>query len=83
MRTDRQTEQINPSMKQHFEVFMNYQWDNLVKLLLVAEFTANVESKETTKYTSLFASHGADGVMICMEFRGASWNNHKIDADLV
>jgi len=81
--TDGQTEWMNANMEQYLTVFVNHQQDNRVKWLLMAEFTANNGTSETTNCTPLFAVHGADPQMSCS---GESMQEHdhcRLDADHV
>jgi len=48
---DGQTEQMNASMEQYLQVFVNHQQDYWVEWLPLAEFVANSGTSESTKCT--------------------------------
>ena len=56
--TDRQTEQLNQTLKQYLRCYINYQQDNWVSLLPIAQFAYNSATTETTKISPFFANYG-------------------------
>jgi hypothetical protein len=58
--TDGQTERMNAGMEQYLRVFVNYQLDDWVQWLPLAEFTANNGMSESTKCTPFCAVQGVD-----------------------
>jgi hypothetical protein len=58
--TDGQTERMNAGMEQYLWVFVNYQQDDWVQWLLLAEFAANNGMSKSTKCTPFFAVQGVD-----------------------
>jgi len=60
LQTDGQTERMNASMEQYLRVFVNYQQDDWVQWLPLAEFAANNGVSETTKCTPFFAVQGTN-----------------------
>ena len=58
--TDGQTERMNAGMEQYLRVFVNYQQDDWVQWLPLAEFAANNGTSESTKCTPFFAVQGMD-----------------------
>jgi len=56
--TDGQTEQVNHILEQYLQVYINYQQDNWVHLLPLAEFTYNNISHSMTMVTPFFANKG-------------------------
>ena len=55
---NRQTEQVNQTLKQYLCIYCNYQQDNWVKLLLLVEFAYNNALKATTGLSLFFANKG-------------------------
>src|SRR5882724_8479920 len=56
--TDGQTECINQILEQYLRVYVNYQQDDWVNLLLLAEFAYNNTSHSATMVTPFFANKG-------------------------
>ena len=57
-KTNRQTECINQILEQYLHLYINYQQDNWVSLLLFAEFVYNNTLHSTTQVTPFFANKG-------------------------
>jgi hypothetical protein len=58
--TDGQTERMNAIMEQYLRAYVNYQQDNWVQYLPLAEFAANNHVSETTTVSPFFANYGFD-----------------------
>jgi hypothetical protein len=56
--TDGQTERQNQTMEQYLRAFANYEQDNWVELLPLAEFAYNNSIHSSTRLTPFFASYG-------------------------
>ena len=56
--TDGQMEHVNQILKQHLQVYINYQQDNWVHLLPLAEFSYNNTTHSATNVTPFFANKG-------------------------
>src|SRR5882724_3180251 len=56
--TDSQTERFNQILEQYLRVYINYQQDNWVNLLPLAEFAYNNTSHSATMVTPFFANKG-------------------------
>ena len=56
--TDGQTERTNANMEQYLRMYCNYQQDNWVELLSMAEFAMNNTKSATTGMTPFFANYG-------------------------
>src|SRR5882724_1301133 len=56
--TDGQTERVNQILEQYLWVYINYQQDSWVNLLLLAEFACNNTSHSATMVTPFFANKG-------------------------
>ena len=56
--TDGQTERTNANMEQYLRIYCNYQQDNWVELLSMAEFAMNNTKSATTGLTPFFAKYG-------------------------
>jgi hypothetical protein len=56
--TDSQTEHTNAIMEQYLRAYVNYQQDNWVWFLPMAEFAANNHISETTSISPFFANYG-------------------------
>ena len=56
--TDGQTERTNAVMEQYLRAYVNYQQDNWVDFLPMAEFAANNHVSDTTKTTPFQANSG-------------------------
>src|SRR5882724_8081904 len=56
--TDGQTERVNQILEQYLHVYINYQQDNWVNLLPLAEFAYNNMSHSATMVTPFFANKG-------------------------
>ena len=55
---NRQTEYLNQMLEQYLCIFCNYQQDNWLELLPLAEFTYNNSSSATMGITPFFANKG-------------------------
>src|SRR5882724_12531876 len=56
--TDGQTKHVNQILEQYLQVYVNYQQDNWVNLLPLAEFAYNYTSHSATMVTPFFANKG-------------------------
>ena len=56
--TDGQTENANAGMEQYLRMYVNYQQDDWVGWLPMAEFAINNAVSESTKVSPFFANHG-------------------------
>jgi hypothetical protein len=56
--TDGQTERTNRTLKQYLRIYCNYQQDNWVSLLPMAQLAHNNKQSEATGHTPFFANHG-------------------------
>ena len=56
--TDGQTEQTNANMEQYLCMYCNYQQDNWVELLSMAEFAMNNTKSATMEMSPFFANYG-------------------------
>ena len=56
--TDGQTERVNQILKQYIRLYINYQQDDWVPLLPLAEFAYNNTPHSTTQVTPFFANKG-------------------------
>src|SRR5882724_2800072 len=56
--TDGQTERVNQILEQYLQVYINYQQDDWVNLLPLAEFAYNNTSHSATMLTPFFANKG-------------------------
>jgi hypothetical protein len=56
--SDGQTERVNQILEQYLRCFINYQQDNWVDLLPLAEFTYNNTTHASTKTTPFYANYG-------------------------
>jgi hypothetical protein len=56
--TDGQTERVNAQVEQYLRAYCNYQQDNWVELLSMAEFSFNSSKNETIGVTPFFANYG-------------------------
>ncbi len=56
--TDGQTERLNQVIEQYLRMFINFQQDDWVELLPVAQLAYNTAPTETTKVTPFFANFG-------------------------
>ena len=56
--TDGQTERLNQVVEQYLRSFINFQQDDWVMLLPVAQLAYNTTETETTKVTPFFANYG-------------------------
>jgi hypothetical protein len=57
LETDGQTEQTNAIMEQYLRAYVNYQQDDWVRFLPMAEFAANNHISETTGMSPFFANY--------------------------
>ena len=58
LQTDGQTERTNCTMKTYLRIYSNYQQDNWVKLLPMAQMAYNNKLSESTGQTPFYANHG-------------------------
>jgi hypothetical protein len=58
--TDGQTERLNQTLEQYLRSYVNYQQDNWVTLLPLAQFAYNSSHNESTKCSPFFANYGFD-----------------------
>ncbi|KAL2005341.1 hypothetical protein VTN00DRAFT_2552 [Thermoascus crustaceus] len=56
--TDGQTEQMNQTLEQYLRCYINYQQDNWVELLPMAQFAYNSAKNETTQESLFYANYG-------------------------
>lgn len=56
--TDGQTERLNQTLEQYLRCYVNYQQDNWVSLLPLAQFAYNSAPTETTKISPFYANYG-------------------------
>jgi hypothetical protein len=56
--TDGQTERLNQTLEQYLRSYVNYEQDNWVELLPVAQFAYNSATAESTKVSPFFANNG-------------------------
>jgi hypothetical protein len=56
--TDGQTERQNQTMEQYLRAFTNYEQDNWVETLPLAEFAYNNSMHASTRFTPFFANYG-------------------------
>jgi RNase H-like domain found in reverse transcriptase/Reverse transcriptase (RNA-dependent DNA polymerase)/Integrase zinc binding domain/Chromo (CHRromatin Organisation MOdifier) domain/Retroviral aspartyl protease len=56
--TDGQTERLNQTLEQYLRCYVNYQQDNWVSLLPLAQFADNSAPTETTKISPFYANYG-------------------------
>ena len=56
--SDGQTEQMNQMLEQYLQVYSNYQQDNWLDLLPLAEFTYNNAPSATTRIFPFYANKG-------------------------
>ncbi|KAL2004781.1 hypothetical protein VTN00DRAFT_3309 [Thermoascus crustaceus] len=56
--TDGQTEWMNQTLEQYLRCYINYQQDNWVELLPMAQFTYNSAKNETTQELLFYANYG-------------------------
>ena len=56
--TDGQTERINAQLEQYLRAYCNYQQDNWMELLSMAEFSFNSSANESTGVAPFFANYG-------------------------
>ena len=55
--TDGQTERLNQMLEQYLRCYLNYQQDNWVTLLPLAQFAYNSAKQETTQVSPFFANY--------------------------
>ena len=58
--TDGQTERLNQTMETYLRSYVNYQQDNWVELLPLAQFSYNSADTDSTKVSPFFANYGFD-----------------------
>src|SRR6202165_392033 len=56
--SDGQTERVNQVLEQYLRIFCDYQQDNWLQLLQLAEFAYNNARHSTTQVSPFFANHG-------------------------
>ena len=56
--TDGQTERMNQTLEQYLRSYVNYQQDNWVTLLPMAEFAINSATASATRVTPFYANRG-------------------------
>ncbi|KAL2004441.1 hypothetical protein VTN00DRAFT_6592 [Thermoascus crustaceus] len=56
--TDGQTEWMNQTLEQYLRCYINYQQDNWVELLPMAQFTYNSAKNKTTQESPFYANYG-------------------------
>lgn len=56
--TDRQTASANPTLKQYLRAYVNYEQDNWVDLLPIAEFEANSDRNDSSDIAPFLATKG-------------------------
>jgi transposase InsO family protein len=56
--TDRQTERVNTAMEQYLQNFVNYQQNDWVHWLPMAEFATNNHTSETTGHSPFYGNYG-------------------------
>ena len=56
--TDGQTERMNQTMEQYLRMYCNYQQDDWVELLSLAEFSYNNAFQQTIKCSPFYANYG-------------------------
>ncbi|KAL2004449.1 hypothetical protein VTN00DRAFT_5204 [Thermoascus crustaceus] len=56
--TDGQTERMNQTLEQYLRCYINYQQDNWVELLPMAQFAYNSAKNETTQESPFYANYG-------------------------
>ena len=80
---DGHSERMNAGMEQFLRVFVNYQQDDRVQWLPLAEFAANNGILETITCTTFFAIQGADPRMSFAGEPMKGKDNRRLDADQV
>jgi len=58
--TDGRMERMNATMEQYLRAYINYQQDDWVKYLPMAEFAANNQTSETTGLSPFYGTYGLD-----------------------
>jgi len=81
--TDGQTEQMNASIEPYLRIFVNYQQDDWVKWLPIAEFAANNGTSKTTQCTLYCALVRTVSQMTLSEAIEASHDQRLIEVDCV
>src|SRR3954453_18286229 len=56
--SDGQSERVNQVLEQYLRCFLNYQQDNWLELLPLAEFAYNNSAHSSTNLTPFFANYG-------------------------
>ena len=56
--TDGQTERLNEFLEQYLRIFVNYEQNNWVSLLPLAQFAYNNSQQSSTKHSPFFANYG-------------------------
>jgi hypothetical protein len=56
--TDGATKRLNQTLKQYLRHFVNYQQDNWIKLLLIAQLAYNATATLTTGISPFYANYG-------------------------
>jgi hypothetical protein len=80
---DRQTEQLNQTLKQYLRIFCNYQQDNWSLLLPLGEFTYNNALSASTSTSPFFANKGYHpNITVHPEHKLALQHAHEFVVDL-
>src|SRR6202008_1417822 len=81
--TDGQTERQNQSMEQYLRAYVNYQQDDWVDFLPLAEFAYNNSVNATTGMTPFFANYGMHPKFAVASIGKPSKDSSSIAADLL
>ena len=79
--TDGQTERINGVMEQYLRAFVNYQQDDWIRWLPLAEFVGNNTVSSTTKVSPFFANKGFHPRMGFEALDNSTVNDKELAAD--
>jgi hypothetical protein len=80
---NRQTERVNQTLEQYFQIYCNLQQDNWHTLLPIAEFCYNNTSSSTTKVSPFFANKGYNPAFIVhSKYKLASLKAQELVTDL-
>jgi hypothetical protein len=78
-----QTKCLNQTLEQYLRIFCNYQQDNWLEILPLAEFTCNNSPSATTGVTPFFANKGYHpNIMVIPECELASIKAHEFVINL-
>ena len=80
--TDGQMEHVNQILEQYLQVYINYQQDDWVNLLLLAEFTYNNTSQSATMVTPFFTNKGFHPKLEVSLESVVSESAHQVATDL-